>query len=71
MMVGDNVYYIDFKIGEWFQENCVYSKLSGEQDQLNIFYDIGIDWVLILEEFYYFGVEVLEVLVKLFDQIGY
>lgn len=61
-MYGDNIYYYDEKSKEWHQENSHHSLDNGEVNKDNLKRDTSGKYVLISENFYYFGSEPIKML---------
>ncbi len=60
-MYGDNIYYFDENENKWYQENSHHSLDNGETNLLNLKRDTPGKFVLISEEFFYFGSEHIEI----------
>lgn len=55
MMVGDNIYFQDPNSNTWQQAHSHHSKPDGSLNEDNLKKDIGSKFVLISNNFYYFG----------------
>lgn len=53
-MYGDNIYHQN-KAGEWIQADSHHSYENGETNLLNLEKDTSINFVLLSDDFYYFG----------------
>lgn len=60
-MYGDNIYFFDKKTKKWHQENSHHSLDNGEINYLNLNRDTKGEFVLIADEFYYFGREMIDI----------
>lgn len=60
-MYGDNIYFFDKKTNKWHQENSHHSLDNGEINYLNLNRDTKGEFVLIADEFYYFGREMIDI----------
>ena len=56
-MYGDNFYHQDSNSKEWIQENSAHSLTKNEPNIDHLKRDIGGEFVLLSQEFYYFGNE--------------
>jgi hypothetical protein len=56
-MYGDNIYHQIADSEEWVQENSAHSLKDGVTNEAHLKRDTGGEFVLISEEFYYFGDE--------------
>lgn len=54
-MYGDNFYHKDLNTNNWIQENAAHSLVGGIVNQQHLNSDVGGEFVLISQEFYYFG----------------
>lgn len=60
-MYGDNIYFKNPKDGIWFQENSHHSFQNGSINNRNLVRDTKGKYVLIAEDFYYFGGDTVEI----------
>lgn len=60
-MYGDNIYFYDENTKKWHQENSHHSLDNGEINTLNLNRDTKGKFVLISNEFFYFGREMIEI----------
>jgi hypothetical protein len=60
-MYGDNIYFKDPKNGIWFQANSHHSFANGLINEKNLNRDTKGKYVLIAEEFYYFGGDPIDI----------
>lgn len=60
-MYGDNIYYFDEKNKKWHQENSHHSLDNGEINKLNLNRDTKGKYVLIANDFFYFGRDMIEI----------
>ncbi len=63
-MYGDNIYTYNAESHEWLQENSHHSNDDGSINQRNMKRDLGSKFVLISEEFYYFGKKAISIPAK-------
>lgn len=54
-MYGDNIYYHDNKLDQWFQADSHHSNEDGTTNFENLRRDTQTNFVLVANEFYYFG----------------
>ena len=59
-MYGDNIYHHN-KDGEWVQADSHHSYENGETNPLNLKKDTSSEFVLLSDEFYYFGSNSIEI----------
>lgn len=55
MIYGDNIYHQDAVTEEWLQEDSAHSLIDGKINQDHLEVDTGGNYVLISQNFYYFG----------------
>ncbi|MFK3989754.1 MULTISPECIES: hypothetical protein [unclassified Psychrobacter] len=55
MIYGDNIYHKDSVTEEWLQEDSAHSLIDAQINQDHLEVDTGGDFVLISQNFYYFG----------------
>lgn len=60
-MYGDNIYFFDDEKNEWHQENSHHSLEDGKTNYLNLNKDTPGKYVLISDEFFYFGSEYITI----------
>jgi hypothetical protein len=59
-MYGDNFYHQDMQ-GKWIQDNSAHSLDSGDQNEEHTKRDTNGEYVLVSQNFYYFGREAIEI----------
>jgi hypothetical protein len=67
-MYGDNIYYRD-QTGNWFQENSHHSLDDGKTNLHNLNRDTKSEFVLISENFYYFGKKNIDIPAEIIPDI--
>jgi hypothetical protein len=60
-MYGDNIYFLDEATQRWFQANSHHSLENGKIQRKTLDDDVGGKFVLISENFYYFGSKSIEI----------
>ena len=60
-MYGDNIYYLDEETNQWTQADSHHSYKGGITNEINLRTDTSSKFVLISNNFYYFGKDAIEI----------
>jgi hypothetical protein len=64
---GDNIYHFDIENNLWYQADSRHSRENGETNEFHLKRDTSADFVLVSDDFYYFGDEAIEIPANLSD----